>query len=89
MKFREACVRCSLLRAEPSQRGRLLEIRDNLLDRIAEAQREGWHGEVEGLEISLAGAEEKLTQLDAALKPSVIHLGLPAFGHSAGRSNPL
>lgn len=82
-----ACVRCSLLRAEPSQRGRLLEIRDNLLDRIAEAQREGWHGEVEGLEISLAGAEEKLTQLDAALKPSVIHLGLPTFGQIAGRSN--
>ncbi|MFF8279699.1 hypothetical protein ACF05T_26915 [Streptomyces lateritius] len=50
-----ACVRCSLLRPEPSQRDRLTEIRDNLLDRIAEAQREGWLGEVEGLEISLAG----------------------------------
>ncbi|WP_256984615.1 integrase [Streptomyces sp. XY006] len=84
-----ACVRCSLLRAEPSQRGRLLEIRDNLLDRIAEAQREGWHGEVEGLEISLAGAEEKPTRLDAALKPAVIYLGLPTFGQIAGRSNTL
>jgi hypothetical protein len=39
------------------------------------------------LEISLAGAEEKLTQLDAALKPSVTHLGLPTFGQIAGRSN--
>ncbi|MFD5538488.1 hypothetical protein ACFWIJ_11755 [Streptomyces sp. NPDC127079] len=77
------------LRAEPSQRGRLLEVRDNLLDRIAEAQREGRRGEVEGLEISLAGAEEKLAQLDAARKPSVIHLGLPTFGQIAGRSTTL
>ncbi|MEE1806930.1 hypothetical protein [Streptomyces sp. BE133] len=39
------------------------------------------------MEISLAGAEEKLTQLDATLKPSVIHLGLPTFGQIVGRSN--
>ncbi|MGY3064663.1 hypothetical protein ACVWZD_008985 [Streptomyces sp. TE3672] len=84
-----ACVRCSPLRPEPSQRGRLIEIRDNLLDRIAEAQREGWLGEVEGLEISLAGAEEKPAQLDAALKPSVIHLSLPTFGQIAGRPSTL
>ncbi|MER7955248.1 hypothetical protein ABTY94_10950, partial [Streptomyces sp. NPDC096030] len=77
---------CSLLRPEPSQQDRLIEIRDNLLDRIAEAQREGWLGEVEGLEISLAGAEGKLTQLEAAHKPSVVHLGLPTFGQIAGRS---
>ncbi|PWR12313.1 hypothetical protein DKT69_24485 [Micromonospora sicca] len=63
----------------------MIEIRDNPLDRIAEAQRGGWLGEVEGLEISLAGAEDKLAQLDAALKPSVIHLGLPTFGQIAGR----
>ncbi|MEU9919608.1 hypothetical protein [Streptomyces sp. NPDC051001] len=36
-----------------------------------------------------AVAEEKLTQLDAALKPSVIHLGLPTFGQIARRSNTL
>jgi hypothetical protein len=59
VKFREACVRCSLLRPEPFQRDRLIEIRDNLLDRIAEAQRAGWLGEVEALESSLAGAEDK------------------------------
>ncbi|MEU0837581.1 hypothetical protein [Streptomyces sp. NPDC005969] len=37
-------------------------------------------------EIRLAGAEDKLTQLDAALKPSVIHLGLPTFGEIAARA---
>ncbi|MER5385944.1 integrase [Streptomyces sp. NPDC002688] len=51
-----ACVRCSLLRPDPAQRGRLVEIRDNLLDRIAEAEREGWPCEIEGLRVSLAGA---------------------------------
>jgi hypothetical protein len=61
-------------------------LRDRDRGRHARLQREGWIGEVEGLEISLAGAEEKLTQLDAALAPSVIHLGLPTFGQIAGRS---
>jgi hypothetical protein len=42
-----ACVRCSLPRPDPVQRGRLDEIRDNLVARIAEAEREGWLGEVE------------------------------------------
>ncbi len=59
-----ACVRCSMLWPDPNQRARLLEIRDNLLDRIAEAEREGWLGEVDGLHVSLAGAEAKIAQVD-------------------------
>ncbi|WP_329536814.1 integrase (plasmid) [Streptomyces sp. NBC_01450] len=71
-----ACVRCSLLRPDPAQRSRLVEIRDNLLDRIAEAELEGWLGEIEGLRISLAGAESKIDQIDSA--PGVtIDLGMP------------
>ncbi|AVZ77161.1 hypothetical protein SLUN_01925 [Streptomyces lunaelactis] len=65
----------------------MIGIRDNLIDRIAEVQREGRLGEVEGLEISLAGAEDKVAQLDAALKPTVTHLGLPTLVQIAGRSN--
>lgn len=58
-----ACVRYSLLRPDLTQRARLAEIRDNLIARIAET--EGWLGEVEGGSRSaLAGAEEKLCQLD-------------------------
>jgi hypothetical protein len=34
IKFREACVRCSLLRPDHGQRLRLVEIRDNLEARI-------------------------------------------------------
>ena len=59
-----ACVRCPLLWPDPAQRGRLEEIRDNLVARIAEAEREGWLGEVEGLQVSLAGAKDKLAQVD-------------------------
>jgi integrase len=58
-----ACVRCPMLWPDPHQRVRLVEIRDNLHARVAEATREGWLGEVEGLEISLAGANDKLAQL--------------------------
>jgi hypothetical protein len=59
-----SCLRCSMHWPDPAQRSRIAEIRDNLLDRIAEAEREGWLGEVEGLKISLAGAEDKLAQID-------------------------
>ncbi|MEU4898181.1 hypothetical protein AB0B12_39965 [Streptomyces sp. NPDC044780] len=54
---------------------------------IAEAEREGWLGEVEGLQVSLAGAENKLAQLDAeASRNRVIHLGMPEFCEIAGRT---
>ena len=59
-----ACLRCPLLRPDPAQRPRLVEIRDNLHARIAEARQQGWLGEVDGLQISLTGAREKLAQLD-------------------------
>ncbi|WP_243983196.1 site-specific integrase [Streptomyces sp. NEAU-YJ-81] len=73
-----ACVRCSLLRPDPSQRARLAEIRDNLIARIAEAETEGWLGEVEGLQVSLAGAEEKLRQLDRGHgQHTAVDLGIP------------
>src|SRR6266480_7797617 len=59
-----ACLRCSMHWPDPAQRHRIVEIRDNLIARIAEAEREGWLGEVEGLQISLDGANGKLAQID-------------------------
>jgi hypothetical protein len=53
-----------MLWPDPAQQHRLTEIRDNLTARIAEAEREGWLGEIEGLKISLAGASDKLAQID-------------------------
>ena len=70
-----ACVRCPMLWPDPAQRSRLVEIRDNLAARIAEAEAEGWRGEVEGLQVSLAGAEDKLAQIDRRSGPQVVGLG--------------
>ena len=76
-----ACIRCSLLRRETAQRARLEEIRANLHDRISEAEREGGPGEVDGLKVSLVGADDKLTEIDTALRRQAItvQLGMPAF----------
>jgi integrase len=72
-----ACLRCPLIRPEPAQRERLVEIRNNLIARIAEARHEGWLGEVDGLQISLIGARQKLEQIDELT--TTTNLGLPIF----------
>jgi integrase len=75
-----ACIRCPVHWPDPAQRHRLAEIRDNLTARIAEAEREGWAGEAEGLKISLTGAEDKLAQIDRHAKTaSTTDLGTPVF----------
>jgi hypothetical protein len=75
------------LRPDPAQRDRLEEIRDYLHDRIAEAERGGWLGEIEGLSVSLAGIEDKLAQIDASSRrqDQAVHLGMPVFPDIAGR----
>ncbi|MEU0355358.1 site-specific integrase [Streptomyces cyaneofuscatus] len=84
-----ACVRCPMLRPEPAQRGRLEEIRINLIARITEAQREGWLGEVERLETSLVATGEKLAQLDAEVvrRTGAVDLGMPSFSQIAVRTS--
>ena len=84
-------MRCSLLRPDPIQRARLEEIRDNLEARIIEAKREGWLGEVEGLQISYTGVKDKPAQVDATIraKSAATELGMPPFGSISGRTaNP-
>ena len=76
-----SCLRCSMHWPDPAQRQRIAEIRDNLIARIAEAEREGWLGEVEGLQISLAGANDKLAQIDRRSTATAVDLGLPNTQH--------
>jgi hypothetical protein len=82
-----SCLRCSMHWPDPAQRPRIAEIRDNLIARIIEAKREGWLGEVEGLQISLTGANDKLTQIDAILerRNSAVTLGMPRVGPLVGQ----
>jgi hypothetical protein len=83
-----SCVRCPMLRIDPAQRHRLLEIRDSLSARIAEAEREGWAGEAEGLKVSLAAADSKLAQVDTSIsrRREAVSLGIPSFPDIAGRT---
>lgn len=81
-----ACIRCPMLWPDPAQRDRLAEIRDNLIARIAEAQRESWLGEIEGLQISLAGAEDKLAQTDRRTPSRPLDLGIPNLKQSDGQA---
>jgi hypothetical protein len=70
-----------VLRIDPAQRHRVEEIRDNLLARITEAEREGWTGEAEGLKVSLAAANNKIAQASAtaARRAEAVTLGIPAY----------
>lgn len=56
-------------------------IRDNLVDRIAETERESPLGWIDGLGASLVGAQNKLSQLDAELvrRGTAVHLGPRSF----------
>jgi hypothetical protein len=89
-----SCIRCPLLRVDPAQRARLDGIRSNLKARIGEARDHGWAGEVEGLKVSLAAAEAKLSQLDArrARRAEAVSLGMPSYrdisGHTAAIPSP-
>ncbi|MEU5539334.1 hypothetical protein [Streptomyces sp. NPDC020362] len=79
-----ACARCSFLRPDRAQRARLANIRDNLIARISEAEREGWLGEVGGLRVSLAGAEEELAQIDHRRDShTVVDFGMPTLRKAA------
>jgi hypothetical protein len=75
-----------LLRPDPRQRSRLVEIEVNLGSRIDEAIREGWSGETEGLQVSLAATREKLATMDEiAARQTEVHLDTPGFARTAIR----
>jgi hypothetical protein len=76
-----------MLRPEPAQRNRLLELRDNIHDRITEAHEQGWLGDIEGLTVSLNAANDKLADLDkVTARKATIHLGMPSLDRLAARN---
>jgi hypothetical protein len=69
-----------MLRVDPGQRKRLIEIIHSLTDRVNEAKLNGWLGEAEGLQVSLQAASKKLTAMDRAYAQStarITDLGFP------------
>lgn len=63
-----------MLRPDPHQHERLQGIIDSLEERIAEAIEQGWRGEVDGLQTSLAAAKQKRTQM----RRMATNLGMPS-----------
>lgn len=97
-KHEHACIRCPMLRIDPHQRNRLVEIIRNLAERIEDAEQNGWLGEKEGLTVSLEAARSKLINLDRArgtrTQPRITALGIPEINTSStsarrpGRTEP-
>jgi methylphosphotriester-DNA--protein-cysteine methyltransferase len=83
-----SCLRCPASAPDPAERSRLVEISDNLAERIAEAESEGWLGEAERLRVSLDGARHKLAQMDliAEQRASSVNLGMPTLSQTAART---
>ncbi len=82
-KHEHACIRCPMLRVDPHQRPRLVEIIRNLAERINEARLNGWLGEAQGLQTSLEAVKTKLTSLDrrpATTPDALTNLGIPTIG---------
>ena len=65
-----------MLQPDPAQQSRLREIIDNLDEGRKEAQERGWLGEIEGLDISLLAAQQKLARLQ-----TIVGLGMPGCPH--------
>jgi hypothetical protein len=83
-------VRCPLLRVNPHEKLRLIEIRDNTVARIAEANERGWLGDLEQLGLTLTAANGKLAQLEERVrKAAIVPLGMPTFRDVAGRTATL
>lgn len=79
-KHEHACIRCPMLHIDPTGRRRLTEIIANLTERITEARLNGWHGEVQGLQVSLHAAADKLAALDRLQNHAstpITDLGIP------------
>jgi integrase len=88
-RHEHACIRCPMLHPDPLQEPRLLAIIANLEDRISEANERGWLGEVDGLQVSLAGARQKLEQMRKLLsQPPVVPLGTPRIWRPGAGNQP-
>ncbi|MFE7666399.1 tyrosine-type recombinase/integrase [Streptomyces celluloflavus] len=80
-----ACIRCPALRPDPAQAPRLREIIANLHARVDEAKQQGWLGEIAGLEVSLAAANDKLAAMNRLTeRHGPVHLGMPDFRPATG-----
>jgi len=70
-----ACIRCPVLQVSPTMLPRLDEIESDLLIRRERAGAEGWHGEIEGIDLTLSFLRSKRTRTQRFTRR--VQLGLP------------
>jgi len=70
-----ACIRCPVLQVSPKMLHRLDEIESDLLARRERAEAEGWHGEIEGIDLTLSFLCSKRTHTQRFTRR--VQLGLP------------
>ena len=74
-----ACVRCPMLHVNPKMLPHLDELENDLQQRRKRAA-EGWAGEIEGIDLTLAFLRDKRAEAHRVEQREPIHLGLPAVG---------
>ncbi|MCP2365806.1 site-specific recombinase XerD [Nonomuraea thailandensis] len=72
-----ACIRCPMLSINPKMLPRLEEMEHDLLARRQRAIEEEWHGEVEGLDLTLKFLRSKRLQAQRAAASGPVSLGMP------------
>lgn len=74
-----ACIRCPQLNINPKMLPRLEELEIDLLKRRSHAQKEGWLGELEGLDLTLTHLRQKREQTRRIVQSGAVSLGIPTI----------
>jgi hypothetical protein len=72
-----ACIRCPVLLVDPKMLSRLEEIETDILARRERAEAEGWLGEIEGIDLTLAFLRDKRVQAQRTGAHGTVALGIP------------
>ncbi|MEU7050853.1 recombinase [Streptomyces eurythermus] len=71
-----------MLSVNPTMLPRLDELEDDLIARRQHALAQGWKGEVEGIELTLAFLRSKRSQVHRSQQLPLVNLGIPSAPHS-------
>lgn len=77
-----ACIRCPVLQISPAMLPRLNEIEADLLVRRERAETQGWHGEIEGIDLTLSFLRSKRTHTQRFTRR--VQLGIPQMRQPPG-----
>ncbi|MFI6789799.1 tyrosine-type recombinase/integrase [Nonomuraea sp. NPDC050383] len=76
-----ACIRCPVLQGSPKMPARLDEIQEDLISRRQRAEAERWHGEIEGIDLTMSFLRDKRAHTQRLTRR--VHLGLPGLRPSS------